>query len=110
MENPFENLDCRLERIEQYLIALNEKVNLENSDQDSVDQMLTVEEAAGLLKLSKQTLYRYVQLKVIPVHKKGKRLYFIKSELVDWVKTGRKKTMDEIIEETEDRLINTRRS
>jgi hypothetical protein len=33
------------------------------------------------------------------VNKRGKRLYFYRSELTEWIKSGRKKTAEEIREE-----------
>lgn len=60
------------------------------------DQLLTIKEAAEFLHLSVPTLYGYVSRSAIPVSKQGKRLYFSKQELTEWVKTGRKKTIAEI--------------
>ena len=63
------------------------------------DQLLTIQQAGQLLNLSVPTLYGYVQRSEIPVSKRGKRLYFSKKELLDWVKEGRKKTNSEIEKE-----------
>lgn len=45
------------------------------------DELLTVEQAAKLLKLSVATLYSKVCRNEIPVNKQGKRLYFYRVEL-----------------------------
>jgi excisionase family DNA binding protein len=63
------------------------------------DQLLTIQQAADFLKLSVPTLYGFVSKSQLPVSKKGKRLYFSKRELIDWIKTGRKKTAAEIQQE-----------
>ena len=34
--------------------------------------------------------------RLIPYHKKNKRIYFLKSEIDEWLKTGRRKTTAEI--------------
>lgn len=60
------------------------------------DQILTIEEAAALIKLSKNTIYNLVSSAVIPYSKKGKRLYFSKKELMAWLMSGRRKTRREI--------------
>ena len=38
--------------------------------------------------------------------KKGKRLYFSKSELVEWIKSGKRQTRDEIADEAMDSMIS----
>jgi excisionase family DNA binding protein len=68
------------------------------------DELLTVKQAAQLLALSVPTLYSLVSKSQLPVNKKGKRLYFSKQELIDWIKGGRKKTEHEIGIEAENYL------
>jgi excisionase family DNA binding protein len=68
------------------------------------DELLTVKQAAQLLTLSVPTLYGLVSKSQLPVSKKGKRLYFSKQELIDWIKGGRKKTEHEIAIEAENYL------
>lgn len=95
MINPFETIDARLSNIENLL--LNLKISpKEIGNQLNADQLLTIQEAANFLHLSVPTIYGYVSKNNIPFSKKGKRLYFSKQELTDWVKTGRKKTIAEI--------------
>ena len=52
-------------------------------------------------KPSKPTVYGWVNAGTIPVHKGGKKLRFLKSEIDDWLKLGRKKTLKEISAEAE---------
>lgn len=73
------------------------------------DKLLSVAEAANLLDLSVPTIYGYVQRQEIPVNKRGKRLYFSKQELTEWVKAGRKKTVSEIEAEAESFLISKKK-
>lgn len=65
------------------------------------DELLTISEAAILLKLSVSTIYTKVCRNEIPVNKQGKRLYFHRGELLNWIKSGRIKTITEIHQETE---------
>jgi len=76
------------------------------------DKLLTIQEAAGLLHLSVPTVYGLVHRKEVPVCKKGKRLYFPKQELIEWIKTGRKQTASELSEEasTDFRNANNKKS
>ena len=58
--------------------------------------LLTIQQAADFLHLTVPTLYGKVHAREIPFSKLGKRLYFSKTELTDWVKTGRQKTTAEV--------------
>lgn len=73
---------------------------------DDADQLLTVNQTAELLSLAVPTIYGLVQRSKIPVCKKGKRLYFSKQELTDWIRTGRKKTISEVEAETDQFFSN----
>lgn len=50
-------------------------------------------------KPRKPTVYGWINAGVIPVHKGGKKLRFLKSEIDDWLKQGRKKTLAETASE-----------
>lgn len=83
--------------------------NTANSNQDEADQLLTIKQTAEILSLSVPTIYGLVSKGEIPHSKKGKRLYFSKQELLEWVKAGRKKTNAEIAAAADDYLNNKRR-
>jgi excisionase family DNA binding protein len=85
----------KIERIEKLL--QENKVNTVSSH----DELLTISEAAILLKLSVATIYSKVCRNEIPANKQGKRLYFYRGELLNWIKSGRIKTISEIQQETE---------
>lgn len=91
----------KLENLERLIISQN------NAPQPEEDKLLTIREAAEILHLSVPTIYGLVQRSEVPVCKRGKRLYFSKQELVSWIMSGRKKTVAEIDEET-DQFIQTR--
>lgn len=42
------------------------------------------------------TVYAWVGQRFVPYHKHGKKLMFLKSEIDAWLKTGKRKTMNEI--------------
>ena len=60
------------------------------------DQLLTIQQAGELLNLSVPTIYGLVSRSEIPHSKPGKRLYFSKKELLEWVQNSRRKTTTEI--------------
>jgi len=67
----------------------------------SNDNPLSIREAAEFLNLSVPTLYSKVSRGELPVMKRGKRLYFSKLELMDYLKAGRRKSNAEIAAEAE---------
>jgi excisionase family DNA binding protein len=73
------------------------------------DQLLTIQQAGDLISLSVPTIYGLVSRSEIPVNKMGKRLYFSRQELIDWIKSGRKKTVYEINAEANQYLIDKRK-
>ena len=72
------------------------------------NDLLNIEEASSLLNLAKATVYALSSSGRIPVFKKSKRLYFSRSQLLDWVKTGRKETVEEIQREAEQYSLKER--
>ena len=50
---------------------------------------LTVKQASVLLDLAVQTIYGLTSRKEIPHIKKGKRLYFIEDDLIEWLNAGK---------------------
>lgn len=103
MNNPFEVIEARLNNIETLLLDLKHTPK-EQGEQPETDELLTVQQAAELLNLSVPTLYGYTQRAEIPVCKRGKRLYFSKQSLFEWIKDGRKKTLAETASEAENYL------
>jgi len=59
---------------------------------------------------SKATYYRYVRERLIPFHKKGKNLFFLKSEIDEWLRSGRFRTIEEIQRESEEEFVKSKRS
>ena len=54
------------------------------------DEILTLEEASYLLKLSRSTLYNLAQRKKIPAYKIAKSWRFVKASLIKWLEEGAK--------------------
>ena len=57
------------------------------------EHLLTIDEVATLLHLAKATIYTKVSKNELPgVCKQGKRLYFDRQTIIDWIKQGRKQS------------------
>jgi excisionase family DNA binding protein len=91
----------RLTTIEQLLLD-------SHKPQPASEDLLTIAQAAKFLNLSVPTIYSKVSRAEIPVNKRGKRLYFYRSELAEWIKGGRKRTNYEIREELKVQLASRR--
>jgi excisionase family DNA binding protein len=89
--NPFETIDIRLNEIERLLI------DLKHRPADSTDgDLLTVKQTADFLDLSVKTIYNLISRQELPVMKRGKRCYFSRQDLIDYLKSGRRYTLSEI--------------
>ena len=74
------------------------------------DKFMTIQEASEFLKLSVPTIYSKVSRRELPYMKRGKRLYFSKFELTDFLKAGKVKSISELEAETDEFLDKKRRT
>lgn len=73
------------------------------------EKLLTIKEASQFLKLTVPTIYSKVSKNELPFMKQGKRLYFSSTELMEYIKKGRKKSTEEIQAEADAYLSNKRK-
>ena len=73
-------LSDRLENIERLLSQIEKAGNTQSSD-----DLMIIKQAAEFIHLSLPTVYGLVSNRKIPFMKKGKRLYFSKKELTQWL-------------------------
>lgn len=105
----FEQLPQAVSLLHDKLNHIEQLLREGNNQPAPADELLSISEAAKFLNLSVPTLYGKVSRKEIPVNKQGKRLYFYRSELADWIKAGRKKNTMEIRQEAEQYIISRKR-
>jgi excisionase family DNA binding protein len=96
MNNPFEIIEKRLSDIETLLLELKQKPSNERPDERT---WLDLDELCQYHpdKPAKATVYGWVYTRTIPVHKSGKKLRFLKSEIDNWLLQGKKKTFADTI-------------
>jgi hypothetical protein len=87
----FDNLPEAVQELHQKVDRLL-SLKLSNKP-DEPDRLLTIEELREFLpeKPAKQTIYGWVNERLIPYEKHGKRLYFRKSDINNWLLKGRAK-------------------
>jgi excisionase family DNA binding protein len=84
-------------------------VRNEQPTTDQPEQLLTIQEAAEFLSLTVPTMYSKVSKGELPVMKRSKRLYFSRTELLEYLKDGRKKSNAEIEQEAKAYLLNNKK-
>ena len=79
-----------------------QKMNKESSS--NIDEFLTLEEVADLIGYKQNSIYGLVKKNKIPHYKKGK-LFFLKSEIFEWIKEGKKTSSSEIKKKSDQYLL-----
>lgn len=92
MENPFELIIDKLNNIENLLKAVMKKDN----GTIVVTEVFNLNQAAEYVSLSKSAIYKKTSERNIPHFKQGKKLFFKRSELDNWLTQNRISTHAEI--------------
>jgi len=70
-------------------IFKEELKNANSSQQVSKNEIVFLEEAIVITGLAKPTLYAKTSKNEIPHYKRGRKLYFKRSELLAWIEEGK---------------------
>lgn len=95
--NPFQEISDRLERIEHYLNALKREEPPHANPEDELP--ITISDCASITNLAIPTIYGLVHRRRIPSYRQGKKLYFLRSEILAWIKDGRRATIQEMLDD-----------
>lgn len=95
MENPFEIINQRLERIEALLDNIYRASNI-NETGIATTPIMNIKQFSAYLDLSVSALYKMTSTKEIPHAKRGKRLYFDKKDIDAWVLENKVTTSSDI--------------
>lgn len=101
MENPFEMIFNKLNAIENLL----RNVRKDDKLPQPTPEIFNLIQAAEYVSLSKSAIYKKTSERNIPHFKKGKKLYFKKSELDHWLTSMKIPTKDEIDQAATDYII-----
>lgn len=71
----------------------------QQEEKEREDEIGGIELAIEVTRLAKPTIYGLVSERKIPHSKCGKKLYFSRKELKEWLTNGKRKTQDEIADE-----------
>lgn len=101
MENPFELILDKLNNIENLLKTAKKN----DSGTVTITEVLNLNQAAEYVSLSKSAIYKKTAERNIPHFKQGKRLYFKRSELNDWLTEQKISTNAEIEKQASDYMM-----
>lgn len=93
-------LSYEIKEIKQLLIAN------QGNQPEKHSVFLTISDAAIFLNLTVPTIYSKVSRGELPVMKRGKRLYFSREDLMQYIKEGKKKSTSEVEAEANAYLSN----
>lgn len=92
-----------LEQLPQIVADLKNEIQemkalilLKAEKQTKPDKPLNIKDVAKFTGLTVSTLYGYCQRSEMPYSKKGNRLFFFEAELIEWIKSGKQKTLKEL--------------
>jgi excisionase family DNA binding protein len=97
--NPFESIEHKLQSLQSQVDTLTEllRETLHNSNQHPPAETTDgIELAMEVTGLAKGTVYNLAAERKIPHYKCGKRIYFNRKELQDWIQAGKRLTRDEL--------------
>lgn len=100
----FDQLPVLISELKTEIVEMKSLLLQRSESQIESNNPINIKQVAELTSLTVPTLYGYCQRKEIPYQKKGNRLYFFKSEVIDWIKTGKSKTKKELIQESDETL------
>lgn len=95
MENPFEVIMEKLDRIERMVTRIRENQEIKET-QETSKEIMNVQQVADYLSISKQTVYGMTCRMEVPFYKRGKKNYFKKSDIDEWLLATRRKTREDI--------------
>ena len=107
---PFEQLPQTVLELKQEISGLKTLITglIHNKPEDNTDQWMNIEQLRAYHpdRPARSTIYDWVCQNRIPVHKDGKKLRFLKSEIDQWLGLERQKTQEEIEQEEYDITSN----
>lgn len=106
----FEQTQQDVAEVKKDLKELKALLLKKEENQPKNDNPIFIDEVVKLTGYTKPTIYGYCQKNEIPYHKKNGRLFFFATEIIEWIKLGKQKTIKEIEADTDAYLSNKSKS
>ena len=113
MELTFNDLPLAISQLLEDMAILKKFILDKSKESDTEsDRWFDLDELRNYLpdKPAKATIYNWVHSLTIPYHKGTKKLRFLKSEIDKWLKSSKRKTMDDIRRETDEYLARRKKA
>jgi hypothetical protein len=72
--------------------TIRDELNIDKPNKDEGEDIMVLDEVCRLLKKSKQTIYNWMDAGVIEGHYINESLFFLRSEIIALLKSGKKET------------------
>ncbi len=105
MNNPFQILQEQLNRIENRLGDIDTVLHRTITAPLVQPDILNIREAAELLGYEVSSCYGLVHRRAIPHSKRGKKLFFSRKKLLEWVSDAQRGTLVEQEQKANDYLV-----
>ena len=89
-EITFDKLPEAVTYLTEQVSAIKEMVSALRPPIPEEKSLIGIDEACEVIQKAKPTIYALVRKEIIPAYKRGKKLYFYKEELLQWIESGRK--------------------
>lgn len=86
--------------VEHLIKMLEVQAENQNTEIPIEKDEMTIEEVSVLLKKSVSTIYRYTCQQLIPYTKIGNTLHFYRTEILEWMKMHKKKSIQDLYDDT----------
>jgi predicted DNA-binding transcriptional regulator AlpA len=93
MENPDELMQAF---VNEFVNRLSLKNIVERRMDQEPELPVKIDKVMEWTGLKDQTIYKHCRNNTIPYHRKSGRLFFFKSEIIQWIKSGKQKTLKEL--------------
>lgn len=93
-EITFDKLPEAVTYLTEQVSAIKEMVSTLRPSAPEERSLIGIDEACEVVQKAKPTIYALVRKGIIPAYKRGKKLYFYREELLQWVEGGRRGLTD----------------
>jgi len=111
MELTFDKLPQAVSELTATVDRIEKLLQLQTAapPQKDLDEIIGIDAACVLLGLKKPTIYGLICQGKLPYMKKGKKLYFSRHDLTDWINQGRKTVKNQLSATVDNAIISAKR-
>lgn len=89
-QHSFDRVPRDVSEVLEIVRAIKDELHERKGQGEASDEVMLIEGACAMLGIARSTMYDYTSKRLVPFYRRGKRLLFLRSELVEYIKNGRK--------------------